>query len=450
MITEDEATRLLKRADPARLDDSSWVVDAAGYLATLRARSSNVTLIDTEPTPTRPDTSHRRLFIGLAAAAAVVVILVGTLVYAGRGHHNDPQIPAATTVAPKASGAAAAEQIAREFIEGRDTWDGAQVRALVADDAVIDDVAVATADDYLARADFDRIMKWRFLNPQCRATTDGPPAEVTCSYVLRNAWTAALGVGPYTGSSFEFVIADGQIQRVTHQFDVSRFSHEAFEVWIGWLDDYHPDDLDVMYPPDGDGPPNLTPGGLALFEQRVPEFAAVSTAIRFIEARNEWDDDTVRSLVADDAVIIHNRYTFEGVDDVHLATAEFERIAEWRYLQPQCTATMTARRPADVTCTYLMQNALSEALDQGPYRGSTFQFTVADGQIQEVTDDFEYSQYSYQVFQIFLGWLEDTHPGDGDVMFVTVDGDLVGRLTPEALALWEQRLPEFISSQSGS
>ena len=60
MITEDEATRMLELADPARSDESADVVDAAGYLATLRTRSSNVTLIDTEPTPTRPDTSHRR------------------------------------------------------------------------------------------------------------------------------------------------------------------------------------------------------------------------------------------------------------------------------------------------------------------------------------------------------------------------------------------------------
>ena len=53
MITEDEAMRLLKRADPARVDDSAPFTDAAGYLAALRTRSTTVTLIDTEPTPTR-------------------------------------------------------------------------------------------------------------------------------------------------------------------------------------------------------------------------------------------------------------------------------------------------------------------------------------------------------------------------------------------------------------
>ena len=97
-----------------------------------------------------------------------------------------------------------------------------------------------------------------------------------------------------------------------------------------------------------------------------------------------------------------------------------------------------------------MENALSEAVDQESYRGSTFRFTVADGQIQEVTHDFDDSQYSYEVFESFFGWLERAHPGDRDVMFVTVDGDVVGRLTPEAVALWDQRLPEYISLLSGS
>jgi len=35
-------------------------------------------------------------------------------------------------------------------------------------------------------------------------------------------------------------------------------------------------------------------------------------------------------------------------------------------------------------------------------------------------------------------------------MLVTRNGDTVGRLTPEVLALWEQRIPEWVSSLGGS
>jgi hypothetical protein len=72
----------------------------AGYLDDLRARRINVTLIDTEPTPTRPP--RRRWPIITAAAAAMVAVIVGGLVLAARDDADDPQIPAApnTTAAP--------------------------------------------------------------------------------------------------------------------------------------------------------------------------------------------------------------------------------------------------------------------------------------------------------------------------------------------------------------
>ena len=65
-----------------------------------------MTLIDTEPTPHRPGrTRHRRLYRRPGRRAAVVAILVGALVLAGRSDPTEPQIPAATTSAPTAAGA---------------------------------------------------------------------------------------------------------------------------------------------------------------------------------------------------------------------------------------------------------------------------------------------------------------------------------------------------------
>jgi hypothetical protein len=34
---------------------------------------------------------------------------------------------------------------------------------------------------------------------------------VTCTYTAENAWSIALGVGPFTGSRFELSVADAQI-----------------------------------------------------------------------------------------------------------------------------------------------------------------------------------------------------------------------------------------------
>jgi hypothetical protein len=92
LITDDEVMRLFERADPARTDETAPVINTAGYLDALQARSSNVTLIDTEPTPTGPTSRHRWLIA--AAAAAVVAIVVGAIVLAARNDTTEPQIPA--------------------------------------------------------------------------------------------------------------------------------------------------------------------------------------------------------------------------------------------------------------------------------------------------------------------------------------------------------------------
>ena len=117
MTTEDEVMRLLRRADPdsGRADTPS--VDGTDYLAALRTRSTSVTLIDTEPTPTQPEGRHRSLIIAAAAAAAVAIVVSG-LVIATRS--DDPIRDVAanqpTTVAQPG---------AVEILPPDETWGGA-------------------------------------------------------------------------------------------------------------------------------------------------------------------------------------------------------------------------------------------------------------------------------------------------------------------------------------
>jgi hypothetical protein len=106
VTTEDEVMRLLRRADPDRGRDDDLAVDGTDYLAALRRRSTTVTLIDTEPSPTQPEGRHRWPIIAVAAAA-VVAVGVGGLVLATRdddqtddGAANQPTtVPLPTTVA---------------------------------------------------------------------------------------------------------------------------------------------------------------------------------------------------------------------------------------------------------------------------------------------------------------------------------------------------------------
>jgi TRAP-type C4-dicarboxylate transport system substrate-binding protein len=99
VISDDEVLLLFERADPARSDDVAPVVDSNGHLAALRTRSSNVTLIDTEPTPTRPDARHRWVLV--VAAAAIMAIVVGAVVLAVRSDSTDNvAVPTEATARP--------------------------------------------------------------------------------------------------------------------------------------------------------------------------------------------------------------------------------------------------------------------------------------------------------------------------------------------------------------
>jgi hypothetical protein len=384
------------------------------------------------PSPTRI-----ALWVGVAASA--VLITVGVLASTRGGDDADRVVESDET--RQAIG------LAQRFVEARDRWDGEAVRAMVADDAVIvGEDQVTTADEYLVHSDFERVTEWRFLQPECAATEVGPPVEVTCSYVMENAWSQALGVGPFSGSSFTFVIADGVIQQVTHYFDFNLFAPQVFDVWVAWLTDTHPDDVDVLY--DFTGAVAIvhsTPEALALQEQYTDEFIAVRTAVDFVEARDRWDGEAVRAMVADDAEIVGEDQVTTA--DEYLVHSDFERVTEWRFLRPECHA-IEVGPPARVTCSYVMENAWSQALGVGPFTGSRFGFVIDDGQIQQITHNFDFNLFAPQVFEVYVAWLTDTHPDDVDVLYDFTDGVAIVHSTPEALALQEQYTNEFVESHS--
>jgi hypothetical protein len=97
---------------------------------------------------------------------------------------------------------------------------------------------------------------------------------------MENAWSRALGVGPFTGSRFTFVIDDGQIEQITHYFDFNLFAPQVFDVYVAWLTDTHPDDVDVLY--DFTGAVAIvhsTPEALALQERYTNEFVESQTSL---------------------------------------------------------------------------------------------------------------------------------------------------------------------------
>ena len=263
-LAERVAQGLHEIADRATPSSTAWTSIRSRIDAVTEEAEMEIPML--QPNKQKPWRRGRLAAVVIAAAAAIAV---GIFALVG---------PADEAELSLSGPGQQAVDVARRFVGARDAWDAKTVRSLVADDAVIDDFGVVTPDDYIANTEFERATGWRFIEPECTVTEEGPPAEVTCSYTMENAWSRALGTGPYTDNTFAFVIADGQIQQVVDHFDISRYAPETFEAFTEWLDDKHPGDSTVIFHPDPNEPGlvirSTTAEAIALAEQRTIEFVA--------------------------------------------------------------------------------------------------------------------------------------------------------------------------------
>ncbi len=167
------------------------------------------------------------------------------------------------------------EQIAESFMEARDTWDAEATEALLAPDAVIDDLEVPRAADYSEQYRWYEAVEWRWALDECTESGSGTPATVSCSYNMENAWSRALDVGPIAGN-MRFAIDDGQIVRVSHNgFNLGQFG-SVWGSFRSWVRDNHPDEFNSIYS-SGGNTPVYTAEAADLWKQLTDEFVAVTT-----------------------------------------------------------------------------------------------------------------------------------------------------------------------------
>jgi hypothetical protein len=271
VITEDQATRLLKRADPARFDERVPVVDATGYLAALRTRSTTVTLIKTETTPTQPEGRHRWPIIAVAAAA-VVAIVVGALMLAARDD-SAPPVPADTTVAPVPDAAPSAEVTARGFVDAYVANDTDQAFSYLTEGAI--------TEFWGSPAEFRGEIAWNvatgftMTNHDCEQLADDPEAGITvrCGYEFHMLGSDALGNGPYRENYWDLTIRDEEVVSAERQLPESNgWLLEAWTPFNSWIKAEHPDDVLVMYTTAAQGDRVFTPEALQVWEQRTHEY----------------------------------------------------------------------------------------------------------------------------------------------------------------------------------
>lgn len=197
-------------------------------------------------------------------------------------------------------------------------------------------------------------------------------------------------------------------------------------------------------------------GGSAPPDQREAETPsqaqAKEVAARFLEAFAAFDAEGSIAFLADDAIISElvgseGTQGVEGsVDELRVFISLLE-AQRYRQLLDACEETGSSSSGNTVSCGFDYHLFGSDDVGLGPYTGSSFGFTVRDGEIVRASLTWGTDEFSPQMWEPFAAWISDAFPRDAALMYG--DETRTGvRLTEESVALWGQHIPEYVAQAS--
>lgn len=261
-LIREHAERLDQLAGPIALTD-----------VTRGPRTDTVTLIDSDLTPTQPDSARRWPVI--AVAAALVAIVVGALMFAARD--DSAPIPADTPDVTTAD-----EEIARGFLDAYIANDAAQALNYITDSAIT--AVWGSVEEFRGEIAWNEATGYETMINNCEPLDDDPEAGITlrCGFDFHMLGSDALGNEPFRDNYWDLTISDGQIVAAEK---VTPASNGWTGVWVAfqrWIRGEHRDDLPVLYDGQYFGSTRLTEDALQLWKERTQEYA--QTELQRLEA----------------------------------------------------------------------------------------------------------------------------------------------------------------------
>ena len=176
-----------------------------------------------------------------------------------------------------------------------------------------------------------------------------------------------------------------------------------------------------------------------------------------MEARANGDFDAM----ADHAVEGHIHGFVVGNLERMPEEFAWQEAVGWTTEVGDCELTLAQLDNTQVECTVTHQNAISQALGQGPFDGSYTMKVMYEGDnklgvdITETTVTealflrFPVSEFVNETWRPFTTWLEATHPadyqtmlgaeiGDNEIFRMLSSGWRLPTTTPESIDLWRQ------------
>jgi hypothetical protein len=268
VITEEQAIRLLSEANP--VPDASTVdvnrTFPATRLAELDKRSSEMNEIEYERSDTKPISGGRRL-AGIATAIAALVVAG---VFLSRTTDESPV--AAQPAAP-------AVEVATAFVEAYGSFDVDLASSYLAADADLSLLDGGQQEWRLGNR-FAQATGAEFLIGTCEELGSSTPAtSVRCPFDFHGLRSNEIGLGPYSGSFFDFTLDDGEITSVAMRWSYmgNGFNEEMWTPFFEWVETTHPEDLPIMYSGGSITSQRWTEASIDLWEQRLREYVAEVT-----------------------------------------------------------------------------------------------------------------------------------------------------------------------------
>jgi hypothetical protein len=211
-------------------------------------------------------TQHRNRARLVAAAAAVAVVVAGTWWFSQSESQNGlPPVNEPTQLVPEPQ----SDSYSSAFVEAYAAFDVPQARTVLADDVA----SLGLGGDWRQFNAFLEASGGSLLLEPCVPidTTDAG-TTMRCPFAYHALRSGELGRGPFTGSSFDLTVSEGQIAAasMTFEFASNGFSSSMWEPFAAWVSKTHSKDAAIMY---ADWPntssQRMTPAALDLWNENT-------------------------------------------------------------------------------------------------------------------------------------------------------------------------------------
>jgi hypothetical protein len=184
-------------------------------------------------------------------------------------------------------------------------------------------------------------------------------------------------------------------------------------------------------------------GGLVLF--RATDGSDVATgrtpveiATDYVGAYSAFDVERVASMLADGAEVLPWE-AWEPRD--WQADLRYLEAAGFQLLVGECRENSQDSEGVRVNCEYDAHGLGSDQIGMDPFGGNVFRLVIEDGLVVSSTMGFNFTEFADAMWFPFQSWIQAFHPEDFAVLY---EEATLSRQTDDAIALWEQRVLEYV------